>query len=339
MGKDTERAQSKLGLWPVVKDVQFPECPMPNKIQFALPVTSSDLIKIEEHFGDDSRFALTALIERQVAAEADEARRVALQMLDLADALGEFDPDGASHLLKGLLRFLAQDHALSVEATALRISGLAELSGGSLTLTPEGQQLVAALTGSGKGTLVQEAEMDGATSVDPSSTSNQPVAFAQMVFGDRTFEVADGPQEEKLIFRIKGTDLWHDLRNDRYAGWDVIGAEMLSLTSDTVADYIQMHTMRLQDHSLGENVHSFALDNVKWWICIEDGTAKFRIDAADPWQVIPEQISESSIRQLGIEAAKRMIPNFRTRIDADMKSWLRRMAHAAAVTPVISDAA
>lgn len=312
---------------------------MPNRNVLIQPVTSAELHAVLDLPDDQWRMALVQLAERQSAAEAQETVRIASRMLTLAETLCEYDEAAASHLLKGLLRFAAQSTALSVESTAMRISGIADMPNSSLLLTEDGEALIRLLTGPAQGVHVAHgaaAQADGAAhgGDDPA-----PVPFAQMVFGDRTFEIADGQDEETLTFRIKGQDFWRPLETNRYAGWDVIGAEMLTLTSDTVNDYIQMHTMRMGVPELGANVHSFALDNLKWWIEIDGSVARFRASETSEWLLVPADIQERNVRELGIQAARRMIPDFRQKIDHELKSWLRRMAHAAGITPVMQAAA
>lgn len=312
---------------------------MPNRTSLIQPIASADLRLLLEMPEEELRTSLGQLADRQSKAEAQELARMATRMLSLAETLCEYDETAASHLLKGLLRLAAHGTSLSVETTAMRISGIADLHDGTLSLTDDGLSVLGILSGKPQGDLSVSGHSGHLDIVPHSAPEAAPVPFAQMVFGDRTFEIADGADEESLTFRLKGKDQWHQLENNRYAGWDVIGAEMLSLTSDTLQDYLHMHTMRISTPELGANVHSFTLEAVTWWIEIDDNVARFRVSEKAEWQIVPSDIQEKNVRELGIKAVLRMYPDFRQKVDQDRREWLRRMAHAAGISPVMSAAA
>jgi hypothetical protein len=272
-----------------------------------------------------------ALAERQ--AEAD-ARATARVVLDLVDALAEHDSSAVSHLLRAVLRLALGAPLLAVEKTALRIAGLASLREEKLQPTPEGEALLAILSGAGPAHNPAPAAQETPAEAAPAAPGT-PEAFATMRFGEITFEIAESGEGEGLIFRTSEQEAWLPLVADRTSGWVEIGAEMLNRVTDTTGTYVKTHTIRLPDPDHGPDVHRFELDHLHWWMQDHADGARFSTDPQAGWQAIDSRLQGDSLRDLGIAAAERMLPEFRAQIAADVQSWVRRMAHAAAIMPVL----
>ncbi len=268
-----------------------------------------------------------------------EAVPMAERFLALIEGLAEYDDHAASHLLIGLLRIAAGQRLHSVERTALRIAGLANTTGDDLHLTEEGYTLVALISPDAASRFAPIPLSDSAAYPANDAATFDPQPFARMRFGDELFEIAEGAVEDSLAFRRDGEGPWQMLSNDRSAGWDVIGGEMLAATRDIVADYIMMHTVRLAAPELGAGVHRFELDQFHWHVRVTATTAELRIGEDGAWQLIPDSIRETSVRALGIRAAQAMIPDFVELLQPEITIWVRRMAHAAAISPVMPNAA
>lgn len=314
------------------------------------PVTANELRNFADFVPDNIASHLLALADRHAKAEAAAHRLQAQNFLALIDGLGEYDSVVASHLLVSFLRIAAGQKLLSVEQTALRIAGLAETEHNGLKMTFEGKALLEMLSPDAPMPIVHVAYggdhgsdaasgPDDAAEAESADAPYTPTAFANIRFGQRVFEVADGRTPGSLAFRLVGNADWIPLKADRSLGWDEIGGEILERGIDLTAEYVMMHTMRLAAPEVGAGVHHFELLPLNWWLRISGKTAELRIDGSDDWLVVPDDIREGSVRALGIRAAERLIPDFHARLQPEAIIWSRRMAHAAAVTPIMSSAA
>jgi len=303
-------------------------------------VTPQELEELAEYLPEQGKAIATGYAKRQAAAIAACPSHTASKMLDLVEALSEYDDRVASHLLVGMLRVAAGKRLFAVERTALRIAGLAYLDGDTFTLSKEGRALINTLVPGARFTLTTD---DGAAiralpkelAIIP--TGSQP--FAQMHFGEKLFEIAETPLEDMLCFRLLGTKDWTILNHDRMAGWGEIGAEILTRTSDVLTDYITMHTMRLPETADTPNVHRFDLDTIRWWVRIHDGKPQFQATENADWQDLSDDPQVEPVWSIGIRAARDLIPGFDETVRANAMQWVRRMAHAASVTPILSGAA
>ena len=265
----------------------------------------------------------------------DDPAIVAKWMLDVLSQIAAFDDTAVSHLVMGFLKHASGGRLLSVEKTAMQISGLARIRGEKIVLSEEGMTLLSALTFS----TVEEAKSPS-ESFDPSepvkAKPGKREPFALLRFGDQSFEIADGDEEGKLVYRMdKSSDDWLALRSDRESGWDVIGAEMLTHAMDVFETYIGQHVIRLKDDNFGPDAHVFEVEGIRWWVRVNGADAEFSLNPKDGWTRIPESIQASSFRELGIAAAQQLVPDFKNRIAGDVRAWVLRMAHAAAITPIM----
>lgn len=302
-------------------------------------VTPEELLAIADYLPEAGRALLEPLAARQAAALAAAPERTARQMLALVEAVGDYDKQAASHLLIGMLRIAAGTGPLTVEKTAMRIAGLAQLEGDQFTLTPEGLALVRSLIPGMDTAIGNEATPQAATVAAPRQIPVDTAAFAQLRFGEHVYEIADGPLEDMLCFRLRGQKDWTMLDRDRTAGWAEIGAEMLTRSSDVVQDYVTMHTVRLPDPDGTPDLHRFDLDSLCWWVRVTDGKAQFRLSLTADWIDLPDDPSAETVRNIGIRAARAHLPGFLETVQALANAWVRRMAHSAAVTPILAGAA
>lgn len=312
---------------------------MPQAEPAPMFVTAQELLDLADHLPDMARSLLEPLAARQAAAMAAAPAQAARKLLGLVEALGDYDDQAASHLLIGLLRIASDGRPLSVERTALRIAGLATVAGDQFFLTPEGRNLVQSLS-LGLAAFVEPDAHAQSWSSDPARTNwAGATPFAQIRCGDKLFEVADGPIEDTLAFRLHTEKDWVLLDADRSAGWAEIGAEILTRSSDVVGEYISMHTVRLLDPSGGPDLHRFDLGSFHWWVRVHEGKAQLRLADSEAWIDLPDDPKAEQIRSIGIRAARKHIPDFAVTIRAQAAIWVRRMAHAASVTPIFSGAA
>ena len=303
-------------------------------------VTPQELQDLADYLPEAGQAMVAALVARQTAALAAGPAQTARKMLALVEALGEYDDQVASHLLIGVLRIASGVQTLAVERTALRIAGLATVNGDTFVLSGEGQAMIQSLV---PGIEVALSNADTAISArqpDQGHIPAETTPFAQMRFGEKLFEIAEAPLEDMLCFRLAGQKAWTALDRDRSAGWAEIGAEILTRSTDVLSDYITMHTVRLPEADEGPDVHRFDLDNLRWWIRAIDGKAQFLADRKGVWQELPgEDPMAEPIRAIGIRAARTLIPGFEETIQPHAALWVRRMAHAATVSPILSSAA
>lgn len=303
-------------------------------------VTPQELQDLADYLPEAGQAMVAALVARQTAALAAGPAQTARKMLALVEALGEYDDQVASHLLIGVLRIASGVQPLTVERTALRIAGLAHLTGNTFELSGEGQALIQSLVPGIEIALDKADTAIGARQPDQGHIPAETTPFAQMRFGEKLFEIAEAPLEDMLCFRLAGQKAWTALERDRSAGWAEIGAEILTHSTDVLSDYITMHTVRLPEAEEGPNVHRFDLDTLRWWIRDLEGKAQFLNDRKGMWQDLPGQdpLAEP-IRTIGIRAARTLIPGFEEAIRPHAALWVRRMAHAATVSPIMSRAA
>lgn len=303
-------------------------------------ITPQELHDLAEYLPEQGKAIALGYADRQAAAIAACPAHTAAKMLDLVEALGDYDDQVASHLLLGMLRIAAGKRLLAVERTALRIAGLAFLEGETFSLSKEGRALIERLV---PGARVPLATDDGAAlralpkQLATIPTDTQP--FAHMRFGEKLFEIAETPLEDMLCFRLLGTRDWTILNHDRMAGWDRIGTEILTRTTDVITDYIHMHTVRLPEAADTPDLHRFDLDNIRWWVRIIDGKAQFQPSEGADWQDLSDDPVAEPVRSIGIRAARQLIPGFEETLRANAMHWVRRMAHAASVSPILSGAA
>lgn len=319
---------------------------MTHPIDTARPVSAAELRDLADFLPDPAASHLLALAERQARAEAQAQAVQARKLIALIEGLAEYDQVVDSHLLVGMLRVAAGQKLLSVEQTALRIAGLAQIDESSLQITSEGKALLDLIASpfaeTGTAKPVPAAADDTADAPKAAPAEHQPFVadpFASVTFGQRRFEVADGEHPGSLMFRLSGHEDWTPLDADRSCGWDEIGGEILEKGLDMIPEYIMMHTMRLAMPELGDGIHKFELMPLNWWLRVSKDSALFRAEGSDEWVQVPADIKEPHIRALGIRAAERLIPDFHKLLEAEAISWSRRMAHAAAVTPILANAA
>ncbi len=302
-------------------------------------VTPQELQDLADYLPEAGQGMVAALVSRQTAALEAIPAQTARKMLALVEALEDYDNQVASHLLIGLLRIASGAHPMAVERTALRIAGLAQLNGETFVLSDEGQSLIQSLV---PGIEVALSNTDAPRDAKPSDHGHIPAEttpFAQMHFGEKLFEIAEAPMEDMLCFRMRGQRTWTMLDRDRSSGWDEIGAEILTRSTDVLTDYITMHTVRLPESDETPDLHRFDLDNIRWWIQVIDGKARFLPNLKGPWQDLPGDPMAEPVRGIGIRAARAMIPGFDESIRPNATLWVRRMAHAATVSPIMSSAA
>lgn len=298
--------------------------------------TSAELRALAALEPEAMRAGLIKMAQRSEHAEAEAAVFLARQMLAAMDLMASYDDPPSAALIRGVLRSAAGLPLTGAERTAMGFAGLVSPGFGTAAPTDEGRALIgrlAALALSVPG-LDQVPESIAAAETDSPPFEVRP--FAHLRFGDRVFEIAEAAEEDRLLFRVQGEADWSPLDNTREAGWDVVGAEMLAKSMDAYEQYTRTHVIRLADPQTGDGVHVFELEGLRWWLRIDGTQAHFTTDPSAGWTLVPAEIQAETIRALGIQAAYTLMPGFRGLMETNVKAWLRRMAHAAAVMPVMA---
>lgn len=282
------------------------------------------------------RAGLMTMAARSEAAEAEAGAFLARQMLAAFDLIAAYDDAPSAALIRGVLRSAAGLPLTGAERTAMGFAGLVSPGFGAAAPTDEGRALIGRLASLALSAPRLAQTQDEEPPPEEERLPFEAKPFANLRFGDRVFEIAEAAEEERLLFRVQGEAEWAPLDNTREAGWDVVGAEMLAKSMDAYEQYTRTHVIRLADPQTGEGVHVFELEGLRWWLRIDGTQAHFTTDPSAGWTLVPAEIQAETIRALGIQAAYSLMPGFRGLMESNVKSWLRRMAHAAAVMPVMA---
>lgn len=281
----------------------------------------------------------------QLAALAQGPALLARPMLALVDALEEFDGSTVSHAFRALLRVLAGESPSRVELTALRIAGLADAPQWSLPL-PEvvlSDAARGALARAGLGPAArmiraepQEPVPAPGPQADMPAQSVQPFACLRLV--ERSFEIAEEPGTDRLLFRLSGTpEDWTRLSHGAADGWTAVATEMLGVAFDTLREFSKMHVIRRRDLPTSEIAEAYELNGMIWWLrrtpdgveaCL-DGGAWVPVDVA----AAPTDKERATV------ALFTLAPGLTDSLAGPARDWAHRMAQTVQVTPIISMAA
>lgn len=291
---------------------------------------------------------LGSLIARALRDRDRTDGTVIARMIALLDGVSEHDDTAASRALTGLLHMANGDAPSMVEVTALRLAGLAEMTGTRVALSPEGLSVLAraglradhpagavVVTRTGE---VKRAPQSGAR---PTWT-----AFARVALAEAEFDIGEASDLDPIAFRPVGSSAgWVELKNSLVDGWAEIAAELLARTHDVTLEFMRMHMIRRRDIALDEVAEIYELNNLRWLVRKAESGFEARISDAG-WQRLdlpaapaPQTTAGTAARNIAAAAAFQLWPDLAERIGHDVRSWARRIAAGAKITPLASPVA
>lgn len=281
---------------------------------------------------------LGRIMQRHLAALAFGPALVALPVLRLAHLMREFDDQAVSQGFSGLLQLLSGRNPSSVEATALRIGGLAEvpqecLCAREVRLSRTALDLLAA-AGLGEPGVAAVAEAPGPDLPAGPPTGLAP--FARLGLADSQFDIAEDAEGRLWFRQAKAAAEWSFLANDLENGWTAVAAEILSRTCDIMEAFAQMHAIHRRDLSVAGELEVYDLVDLSWSLrAAGDG---FEARLGDGRWHGCDDLAALPMRERALAVLSRLVPDLDQRLSADAEAWASRMAHAVQVTPVIAAA-
>ncbi|WP_304618189.1 hypothetical protein [Paracoccus sp. (in: a-proteobacteria)] len=288
---------------------------------------------------------LARVLERQIATLRMGPALLAEPMLSLLDRLSELDDGIVSQALLGFLRALAGQQASQVEATAMRIAGLADAPMGFFTsreimLSRVAQEL---LDGIGYGALLKMRH-DLAAPLSPEEADPELQAradlepFARLRLIERSFLVAEDPDGVALWFRDEqGDGLWRAITRGGADGWTAIAAEIIEASTDVVVEFARMHLLRRRDLPADEIAEAYELHGVIFWFRNSPDGIEARLEGGE-WRLCP--MPEGLQRhERALAALSQLCPDMSARLAGPARDWLNRMSQTVQVTPFMPAAA
>lgn len=288
---------------------------------------------------------LARVLERQIATLRMGPALLAEPMLSLLDRLSELDDGIVSQALLGFLRALAGQQASQVEATAMRIAGLADAPMGFFTsreimLSRVAQEL---LDGIGYGALLKMRH-DLAAPLSPEEADPELQAradlepFARLRLIERSFLVAEDPDGIALWFRDEqGDGLWRAITRGGADGWTAIAAEIIEASTDVVVEFARMHLLRRRDLPADEIAEAYELHGVIFWFRNSPDGIEARLEGGE-WRLCP--MPEGLQRhERALAALSQLCPDMSARLAGPARDWLNRMSQTVQVTPFMPAAA
>lgn len=295
--------------------------------------------------------SLARQIGRHLVAIRYPGRALPQRLLALVHSVSEHDEGAASRVLTGLLRLAGDDQPSMVEVTALRIAGLAELAGPGIRLTEEGRRIL--LRG---GVDVPETARTVTPLNQPEGARAQHIAprprpswtvFARLAISKGEYEVGESGEYGPLAYRAAGTGAeWVELEHELVDGWTEIAAEIFSRTHDILHEYARMHMIRRRDLRTEEIAEIYDLHDLIWMLRQSENGYEVSIPG-QPWErlmhlpPVSDDAPDGDVphREFAILGLMQLRPDLPQRMEHDLRSWSRRMAAGAKVTPVLSPAA
>lgn len=282
---------------------------------------------------------LAQILSRGIGMAASTIRAMARQSLGLMEDLAELEEGAVSPAVTGLLRYAAGRVPTSGEAMAMRIAGLAEMSGGMLLLTPTAKDILYThgfrLANPRAVEVMEAAEEPVVIALDAAPAATEFHTMARLRIGEVHHDIARDDETEKFAFRITGSDdPWVVLDNGLEEGWPEMAAEIIKRTRNATFDYVRMHMIHNREaaHAPGEFVYD--LYGIGWAVRGTPDHAEARGEDG-VWRVFAaSHISHDAPRDFSALAAFAAIPDLAERIGADVHEWSKRIAAGSEVTPV-----
>ena len=159
--------------------------------------------------------------------------------------------------------------------------------------------------------------------------------FAKLVLGDSSYEVAEGANDEELLYRPTGTPLWNRLKSPRSRGWQKATAEILVSTRDALRDYVRMHLIRLSGEPGGSGPFEYDLFGFRWSYREVADAVHLKLPESD-WAAVrlSEQDPPLTGRERAIDALIEGHPELHARFAPDVEAWALRISAGVQVQPV-----
>lgn len=288
---------------------------------------------------------LARVLGRQIITLRMGPALLAEPMLLLLDRLSELDDGIVSQALLGFLRALSGQQASQVEATAMRIAGLADSPVGffnsrEIVLSRVAQELLDSI---GYGAFLKlRHDLAAPLSPDDADSELQVRAdlepFARLRLIERSFLVAEDPDGVALWFRDEqGDGLWRAISRGGADGWTAIAAEIIEVSTDVVVEFARMHLLRRRDLPADEIAEAYELHGVIFWFRHSAEGIEARLDGGE-WRLCP--MPEGLQRhERALAALSQLCPDLSGRLAAPARDWLNRMSHTVQVTPFMPAAA
>lgn len=316
----------------------------------AQPLARLELLAVPGGWDSRSRrkgiAPLARQMNRQLMAVQGGACLLAPTMLALLEKLRDFDDTAVSHLVTGFLRVMAGGSPTSVEATALRIAGLAEVpvaypSKASVTFNEVAQGVLDDL-GLGQELLATAPATAQAVAavVVPLQAVPDLIPFARLSLLERDYAVAEDDDSGLLWFRpMEGATAadWTVLDSRTVDGWSVVATEVLGKMLDIQRAFAMMHVIRRRDIATEEVAEIYDLHGLIWWLRQGETGPEARLDDGD-WSVYPaSDLSEGKAR--AIDVLFHLVPDLSDMLKDKARDWSNRMAQTVQVSPIMMQAA
>lgn len=275
---------------------------------------------------------LAGILSVGIGMAASVIRVLARQTLGVIEDVAEVEEGAASPALKGLMRYASGRLPSNAEAMAMRIAGLADLSGGMLLLTPPAKAILYThgfRLSNPQGMKVPEPE---------AVPEPEPAAFktmARLRIGEVHHDIARDDETDKFAFRITGSgQAWALLENGLEEGWPEMAAEIIKRTRDATFDYVRMHMIHKRDADMPAGEFLYDLYGMEWAVRGTPAKAEARGEDGRWRPFDAARVSSDAPRDFSALAAFSAIPDLRERIGDDVHEWSKRIAAGSEITPV-----
>ena len=275
---------------------------------------------------------LAGILSVGIGMAASVIRVLARQTLGVIEDVAEVEEGAASPALTGLMRYASGKLPSSAEAMAMRIAGLADLSGGMLLLTPPAKAILYThgfRLSDPQGMRVAESEVVA----EPEPAAFRPMA--RLRIGEVRHDIARDDETDKFAFRITGSDAdWVLLDNGLEEGWPEMAAEIIKRTRNATFDYVRMHMIHKRDAVMPEGAFLYDLYGMEWAVRGTPEQAEAR-GADGVWHAFDAaHVSPDAPRDFSALAAFAAVPDLAARIGDDVHEWCKRIAAGSEITPI-----
>lgn len=277
---------------------------------------------------------LAAVLSAGIGLAETVVRVLARQTLGVIADVAEIDDSAASPALLGLLRYASGVLPSNAEAMALRIAGLAELTGGMLLLTPPAKAIL--YTHGFRLSDPNGMRMEAEVAVEE-TVSAAFVAMARLRIGEVHHDIARCDATDQMAFRITGTAAdWAVLENGLEEGWPEIAAEIIKRTRNATLDYVRMHMIHTRDADLPEGEFLYDLYGMSWTVRGTPDKAEVKTPDTDWMPFDASGVAADATREFSARAALAGIADIEARIGQDVYEWSKRIAAGAEITPIFA---
>lgn len=275
---------------------------------------------------------LAGILSVGIGMAASVIRVLARQTLGVIEDVAEVEEGAASPALTGLMRYASGRLPSNAEAMAMRIAGLADLSGGMLLLTPPAKAILYThgfRLSDPQGMKVEEPVVVA----EPEPEAFKPMA--RLRIGEVHHDIARDDETDKFAFRITGSDAeWVLLDNGLEQGWPEMAAEIIKRTRNATFDYVRMHMIHKRDADMPAGEFLYDLYGMEWAVRGTPSKAEARGEDGVWKSFEAGHVNPDAPRDFSALAAFTAIPDLAERIGEDVHEWSKRIAAGSEITPV-----